>query len=99
MEYQKYMEAVMLHLVELSAPLTPRGGAAAGDVFGMIQVVICGAQEAYEEFVKDTNAPVDAKSKEAVNQYKYKEAVMLDLGELSDYNTTPHLSCFHREAA
>ena len=67
------MEAVRLHLVELSAPLTPRGGAAAGDVFGMIQVFICGAQEAYEEFVKDTNAPVDAKSKEAVNKYEEKD--------------------------
>merc|ERR1711992_440884 len=65
------------------------------------------AQKAYEDFVKETNASIEAKSKEIVNKSELKakaesdlveakeakEAVMLELEQLSNYNAELHQSC------
>merc|ERR1712204_19956 len=65
------------------------------------------AQKAYEGFVKETNASIEAKSKEIVNKSELKakaesdlvetkeskEAVMLELEQLSNYNAELHQSC------
>merc|ERR1719507_2014206 len=65
------------------------------------------AQKAYEDFVKETNASIEAKSKEIVNKSEQKakaetelvetkeakEAVMLELEQLSNYNAELHQSC------
>merc|ERR1719468_1175867 len=65
------------------------------------------AQKAYEDFVKETNASIEAKSKEFVNKTELKakaetdlvetkeskEAVMLELEQLSNYNAELHQSC------
>merc|ERR1711879_679710 len=65
------------------------------------------AQKAYEDFVKDTNSSVEAKSKEIVNKSEVKakketdfieakeakDAVMLELEQLSNYNAELHQSC------
>ena len=65
------------------------------------------AQKAYEDFVKETNASIEAKSKDIVNKsetkaktegdlveaQKAKEAAMLELEQLSDYNAQLHQSC------
>merc|ERR1719510_818487 len=65
------------------------------------------AQKAYEEFVKETNASIEAKSKEIVNKSELKakaetdlvetkeakEAVMLELEQLSNFNAELHQSC------
>merc|ERR1740129_564220 len=65
------------------------------------------AQKAYEDFVKETNASIEAKSKEIVNKSEQKakaetdlvetkeakEAVMLELDQLSNYNAELHQSC------
>merc|ERR1719242_692447 len=65
------------------------------------------AQKAYEDFVKETNASVEAKSKEIVNKSEEKakaeselvetkeakEAVMLELEQLSNYDAELHQSC------
>merc|ERR1712008_591963 len=65
------------------------------------------AQKAYEDFVKETNASIEAKSKEIVNKSELKakaevelvetkeskEAVMLELEQLSNYNPELHQSC------
>merc|ERR1719226_385951 len=65
------------------------------------------AQKAYEDFVKDTNASIEAKSKDIVNKSEAKakaesdlveakedkEAVMLELEQLSNYNAQLHQSC------
>merc|ERR1712110_1079893 len=95
--------------------------AAAGGVMGMIQQIINDAkameaeairseedaQKAYEDFVKETNASIEAKSKEMVNKSELKakaetdlvetkeakEAVMLELEQLSNYNAQLHQSC------
>jgi len=95
--------------------------AAAGGVMGMIQQIINDAkameaevirseedaQKAYEEFVKDTNGSIDAKSKDIVNKAESKakaegdrveakenkEAVMLELEQLSNYKAELHSSC------
>merc|ERR1712099_141214 len=95
--------------------------AAAGGVMSMIQRIINDAkameaetirseedaQKAYEDFVKDTNASIEAKSKEIVNKSELKakaetdlvetkeakEAVMLELEQLSNYNAELHQSC------
>merc|ERR1719191_1136978 len=95
--------------------------AAAGGVMGMIQQIINDAkameaetirseedsQKAYEEFVKDTNASIEAKSKDIVNKSeakaqaetdlveanKDKEAVMLELEQLANYKAELHSSC------
>merc|ERR1719398_131352 len=95
--------------------------AAAPGVMGMIQQIINDAkameaetirseedaQKAYEDFVKDTNASIEAKSKDIVNKSeskakaeadlveanKNKEAVMLELEQLSNYKAELHQSC------
>jgi len=95
--------------------------AAAGGVMGMIQQIINDAkameaetirseedaQKAYEDFVKDTNASIEAKSQDIVNKSeskakaetdlveanKDKEAVMLELEQLSNYKAELHQSC------
>merc|ERR1712129_63342 len=95
--------------------------AAAGGVMGMIQQIINDAkameaevirseedaQKAYEEFVKDTNGSIDAKSKDIVNKSESKakaegdrveakedkEAVMLELEQLANYKAELHSSC------
>merc|ERR1711865_119622 len=88
--------------------------AAAGGVMGMIQQIINDAkameaetiraeedaQKAYEDFVKETNASIEEKSKDIVNKSEVKakaegdlvqaqadkEGVMLELEHLSNYN-------------
>jgi len=95
--------------------------AAAGGVMGMIQQIINDAkameaetirseedaQKAYEDFVKETNTSIEAKSKDIVNKSearsqaeidlveanKDKEAVMLELEQLSNYKAELHQSC------
>merc|ERR1712166_1142206 len=65
------------------------------------------AQKAYEEFVKETNASIEEKSKDIVNKSETKakaeadlveakeskEATMLELEQLSSYNAQLHQSC------
>jgi chromosome segregation ATPase len=95
--------------------------AAAPGVMGMIQQIINDAkameaetirseedaQKAYEDFVKDTNASIEAKSKDIVNKSETKakaeadlveakeskEAVMLELEQLANYKAELHSSC------
>merc|ERR1711981_1183186 len=95
--------------------------AAAGGVMGMIQQIINDAkameaetirseedaQKAYEDFVKETNGSIEAKSKDIVNKSETKakaeselvetkeakEATMLELEQLSNYNAELHQSC------
>merc|ERR1712087_1057710 len=65
------------------------------------------AQKAYEDFVKETNSAIEAKSKDIVNKSEQKakaetdlveakenkESVMLELEQLSNYNSELHQSC------
>eukprot|EP00928_Gymnodinium_smaydae_P066391 TRINITY_DN4940_c0_g3_i1.p1 TRINITY_DN4940_c0_g3~~TRINITY_DN4940_c0_g3_i1.p1 ORF type:complete len:712 (-),score=246.34 TRINITY_DN4940_c0_g3_i1:80-2149(-) len=65
------------------------------------------AQKAYEDFVKETNASVEAKSKDIVNKSDLKakaemdlvknkegkESTMIELQQLSNYNSELHSSC------
>merc|ERR1712056_56523 len=65
------------------------------------------AQKAYEDFVKDTNGSIETKSKEIVEKSEIKakseadlveakeakEATMLELEQLSNYNAELHQSC------
>merc|ERR1719171_2558631 len=95
--------------------------AAAGGVMGMLQQIINDAkameaeairseedvQKAYEDFVKETNASIEAKSKDIVNKSESKakaesdlveakedkEAVMLELEQLANYKSELHSSC------
>merc|ERR1712232_1436403 len=95
--------------------------AAAPGVMGMIQQIINDAkameaetirseedaQKAYEDFVKETNGSIEAKSKEIVDKSEIKaksesdlvdtkeakEAAMLELEQLSNYNAELHQSC------
>merc|ERR1719416_374389 len=95
--------------------------AASGGVMSMIQQIISDAkameaetiwseedaQKAYEDFVKETNASIEAKSKAIVNKSELKakaetdlvetkeakESVMLELEQLSNYNAQLHQSC------
>merc|ERR1740130_527134 len=95
--------------------------AAAGGVMGMIQQIINDAkameaeairseedaQKAYEEFVKDTNASIEEKSKDIVNKSEAKAtaegdktqaeeekgAIMLELEQLSNENADLHKAC------
>jgi septal ring factor EnvC (AmiA/AmiB activator) len=95
--------------------------AAAPGVMGMIQQIVNDAkameaetirseedaQKAYEDFVKDTNASIEAKSKDIVNKSETKakaeadlveakenkEAVMLELEQLANYKAESHSSC------
>jgi hypothetical protein len=95
--------------------------AASGGVMGMIQQIINDAkameaetirseedaQKAYEDFVKETNASIEAKSKDIINKSEVKakkeaslveakeekESVMVELEQLSNYNAELHSSC------
>merc|ERR1719148_452371 len=95
--------------------------AASGGVVSMIQQIINDAkameaetirseedaQKAYEDFVKDTNNSIEAKSKDIVNKSETKakaetdfveakedkEAVMLELEQLANYKAELHSSC------
>merc|ERR1712085_135971 len=95
--------------------------AASGGVMSMIEQIINDAkameaeairseedaQKAYEDFVKETNASIEAKSKDIVNKsdekakaesdlveaQKEKEGVVLELEQLSNYNAELHQSC------
>jgi len=95
--------------------------AGAGGVMGMIQQIITDAkameadairseedaQKAYEDFVKETNSGIEAKSKDMVNKTEEKakaegdltesneakENVLLELEQLSNYNAELHQSC------
>merc|ERR1719409_703381 len=65
------------------------------------------AQKAYEDFVKETNASIEAATKDMINKQeekakaeadkveaeKQKEATMLELEQLSNYNAELHQSC------
>merc|ERR1719515_659943 len=65
------------------------------------------AQTAYEDFVKDSNAEIDSKTKEIISKSAAKskaetelaasedalDAVVADLSHLADYNTQLHSSC------
>merc|ERR1739846_183385 len=65
------------------------------------------AQKAYEDFVKETNNSIEAKSRDIVNKSEQKakaetdlveakeakEAVLLELEQLSNYNAQLHQSC------
>merc|ERR1711988_672604 len=65
------------------------------------------AQKAYEDFVKETNASIEAKSKDIANKSEEKakaegdlvqaneekEATLLELEQLSNYNAELHESC------
>merc|ERR1719420_481100 len=65
------------------------------------------AQKAYEDFVKETNATIEAKNKDIVNKKeskasaeaekveatKDKEAAMLELEQLANYKSELHSSC------
>merc|ERR1719376_624394 len=95
--------------------------AASGGVMNMIQQIISDAaameaetirseedaQKAYEDFVKETNSSIEAKSKEIVSKSdikakaesdlvatkESKEATLLELEQLSNYNAQLHQSC------
>merc|ERR1712151_672600 len=95
--------------------------AASGGVMSMIQQIISDAkameaeairseedaQKAYEDFVKETNASIEAKSKDIVNKSEEKakaeadlvetkeakEETLLELEQLSNYNAELHQSC------
>merc|ERR1711948_184829 len=95
--------------------------AASGGVMSMIQQIISDAkameaeairseedaQKAYEDFVKETNASIEAKSKDIVNKSETKakaesdlvetkeakEDTLLELEQLSNYNAELHQSC------
>merc|ERR1719181_2663874 len=65
------------------------------------------AQKAYEDFVKETNASIEAKQKDIANKSEEKakaegdlvetkeakDAVLLELEQLSNYNAELHQSC------
>merc|ERR1719359_2209966 len=65
------------------------------------------AQKAYEDFVKETNATIEAKTKDSINKTeekgkteaalveaeKEKENTMLELEQLANYNGELHKSC------
>merc|ERR1719211_770409 len=98
-----------------------KNNAASGGVMSMIQQIITDAkameaeairseedaQKAYEDFVKETNNSIEAKSRDIVNKSdlkakaetdlvetkKAKEAVLLELEQLSNYNAELHQSC------
>merc|ERR1712157_438242 len=83
--------------------------AANGGVMSMIQQIITDAkameaeairseedaQKAYEDFVKETNNSIEAKSRDIVNksEAKAKAGVLLELEQLSNYNAELQQSC------
>merc|ERR1712050_702194 len=92
-----------------------KNNAASGGVVSMIQQIISDAkameadairseedaQKAYEDFVKETNNSIEAKSKDIINKSEVKakaetdlveakeakDAVLLELEQLANYNT------------
>merc|ERR1719433_2434277 len=98
-----------------------KNNAASGGVVSMIQQIISDAkamesetirseedaQKAYEDFVKETNNSIEAKSRDIVSKSKQKaraetdlveakqakDAVLLELESLSNYNAELHQSC------
>merc|ERR1712066_1221933 len=98
-----------------------KNNAASGGVMQLIQQIISDAkameaetiraeedaQKAYEDFVKETNNSIEAKSKDIVNKSdekakaeidlvrakEDKDAVLLELEQLSNYNAELHQSC------
>jgi len=100
---------------------TYKKSAASGGVLAMIQQIISDAkameadtirseedaQKAYEDFVKETNNSIEAKSKDIVNKSELKakreidlveakeakEGVLLELEQLSNYNAELQQSC------
>merc|ERR1719264_1345987 len=100
---------------------TYKKNSASGGVMGLLQQIINDAkameaetirseedaQKAYEDFVKETNASIEAKSKEIVDKQEIKakaesdlvdakeakESVMLELEQLSNYDAELHQSC------
>mmetsp|Transcript_93765 Transcript_93765/g.195536 ORF Transcript_93765/g.195536 Transcript_93765/m.195536 type:complete len:700 (-) Transcript_93765:225-2324(-) len=100
---------------------TYKNNAASGGVMQLIEQIVADAksmeaeaikaeedsQKAYEDFVKDTNASIEAKSKDIVEKSEVKaraegelvetkeakEAVILELEQLSNYNAQLHQSC------
>lgn len=100
---------------------TYKKSGASGGVMALIQQIISDAaameaeavrseedaQKAYEMFVKDTNASVQAKNKDIVNKTEVKaraeidlvkhkqgkESVMVELEQLSNFNAELHASC------
>merc|ERR1712051_14514 len=98
-----------------------KNNAASGGVMSMIQQIISDAkameaeairseedsQKAYEDFVKETNNSIEAKSKDIVNKSetkakaetdlveakKAKESVLLELEQLANYNAELQQSC------
>merc|ERR1712156_625759 len=98
-----------------------KNNAASGGVVSMIQQIISDAkamesetirseedaQKAYEDFVKETNNSIEAKTKDIINKSetkakaetdlvetkKAKYAVLLELEQLSNYNAELHQSC------
>merc|ERR550525_2095510 len=98
-----------------------KNNAASGGVVSMIQQIISdakamesetirseeAAQKAYEDFVKETNNSIEAKSRDIVNKSEdkakaetelvetkeAKDAVLLELEQLSNYNAQLHQSC------
>merc|ERR1711933_108182 len=98
-----------------------KNNAASGGVMQLIQQIIADAkameaetiraeedaQKAYEDFVKETNNSIEAKSRDIVNKSEVKakkeadlvqaktekEAVLLELEQLSNYNAQLHQSC------
>merc|ERR1712241_797488 len=98
-----------------------KNNAASGGVMSMIQQIIGDAkameaeairseedaQKAYEDFVKETNNSIEAKSRDIVNKSELKaktetdlveakeakQGVLLDLEHLSNYNAQLHQSC------
>merc|ERR1712176_33131 len=109
-------------LQEPAGPPPPAGfeeykkNQASGGVMGMMQQIIDeaeairseeDAQKAYEDFVKETNASIEAKSNDIVNKSETKAAAeaelvetkeakedtLLELEQLSNYNAELHQSC------
>jgi len=98
-----------------------KDNAASGGVMKMLEQIISDAkameseairseedaQKAYEDFVKETNNSIEAKSRDIVNKSEQKakaetelveakedkEAVLLELEQLSNYNAQLHQSC------
>merc|ERR1712177_13696 len=98
-----------------------KNSAASGGVMSMLQQIISDAkameaeairseedaQKAYEDFVKETNASIEAKSQDIVNKSETKakaesdlvetkeakEDTLLELEQLSNYNAELHQSC------
>merc|ERR1712203_36460 len=100
---------------------TYKPNAASGGVIRLLQQIISDAkameaetiraeedaQKAYEDFVKETNNSIEAKSRDIVNKSETKaraetdlvqakedkDAVLLELEQLSNYNAQLHKSC------